>query len=280
MQTINRKSLLYRGEVEYADFCLNHVEGCAHGCKFPCYAMQLAKRFGKIKNIEEWMQPKLVSNALELLEKELPKHKGKINFVHLCFMTDPFMYRYPEVREMTLKIIQKLNANNIKVTSLTKGIVPRKLVDKSTYSEDNEYGITLVSLDDKFHRNFEQNSAPYKKRINALRYLSKSGCKTWVSMEPYPTPNLVEQDLLEILETISFVDKIVFGKLNYNVKSTQFKYNQEFYHKCVEIVKAFCKKHNIEYHIKEGTIKDGYVASTERLFQCPDPLPAPVCTLL
>ena len=35
MQKIKRKTLLYKSGVEYADYCLNHVEGCSHGCKFP-----------------------------------------------------------------------------------------------------------------------------------------------------------------------------------------------------------------------------------------------------
>ena len=46
---ISRSSLLYKSKVEYADFCINHVEGCSHGCTFPCYAFMMAKRFGKIK---------------------------------------------------------------------------------------------------------------------------------------------------------------------------------------------------------------------------------------
>ena len=48
-------------------------------------------------------------------------------------------------------------------------------------------------------------------------------------MEPYPTPNIIKQDLMEILEAVSFVDEIVFGRLNYNVKSSEFKYSKEFY---------------------------------------------------
>ena len=64
MLKIERKSLLYKSGVEYADFCLNHVEGCAHGCKFPCYAFQMAKRFGKVKTYSDWIKPKLVSNKI------------------------------------------------------------------------------------------------------------------------------------------------------------------------------------------------------------------------
>ena len=36
--------------------------------EYPCYAMQMAKRFGKVKTYEEWCEPKLVENALELLD--------------------------------------------------------------------------------------------------------------------------------------------------------------------------------------------------------------------
>ena len=72
-------------------------------------------------------------------------------------------------------------------------------------------------------------------------------------MEPYPTPNLIKQDLIEILESVSFVDKIVFGKLNYNIKSSEFKYNKEFYNSLTLTVIKFCKKNGIDYHIKQGT---------------------------
>ena len=254
MRTIKRKSLLYKSGVEYADFCLNHIEGCAHGCRFPCYAMNMAKRFGKVKNYSEWCKPKLVSNSLELLDKEIPKYKDQIKFVHLCFMTDPFMYKYKEVKEMTLKIIEKLNKNNIRCTVLTKGVYPKSLVNKEKYSILNEYGITLVSLNNEFKKVFEPNSAPYLDRIKYLKYLHDKGLKTWVSIEPYPPQNIIKQDLLEILNKIKFVDRIVFGKLNYNVKSSLFRENNYlFYEKRANQVINFCKKHNIQYHIKFGT---------------------------
>ena len=35
LQTITRKSLLYKTGVEYGNWTINHVEGCMHGCKFP-----------------------------------------------------------------------------------------------------------------------------------------------------------------------------------------------------------------------------------------------------
>jgi len=265
MQKTIRKSLLYKSGVEYADFCINHVEGCSHGCKFPCYAMQMARRFGKVKTYFDWLKPKLVSNALELLDKEIPKYKNQIKFVHLCFMTDPFMYSQREVINMTLKIIEKLNKNNIRCTSLTKGIYPKVLSNKQKYEINNEYGITLVSLSKNFKLKNEPFSAPYPDRIKSLKYLHHNGLKTWVSMEPYPTPNLIKQDLLKILEKISFVDKIIFGKLNYNVAASQFENNEVFYDEQANLVIDFCKSKGINYHIKYGTQKKDDI-KTEVIF--------------
>ena len=54
---IERKSMLYQTGVEYGDFTMNHVLGCSHGCKYPCYAFLLKKRFGQVKTYEEWCRP-------------------------------------------------------------------------------------------------------------------------------------------------------------------------------------------------------------------------------
>jgi DNA repair photolyase len=190
METILRKSLLYKTAVEYGDYTINHVQGYSHGCKYPCYAFNMAKRFGRTKSYDEWLKPKLVSNSLELLEKELPKYKDKIKSVHLCFTTDPFMYNYPEIEKMSLDIIALLQNNEIKVTALTKGVLPIELKE----FKNSEFGITLISLDESYREINEPGSAPYQKRIESLYNLHKEGIKTWVSIEPYPTPNIINQD--------------------------------------------------------------------------------------
>ncbi len=259
LPSITRKTMLYETKVEYGNFSMNPFLGCSHGCKYPCYALNLNKRTGRVKSYDEWVYPKIVQNTLELLEKEIPKYKKEINFVHLCFSTDPFMYNpiykrnYPKFRQFMLNIIKKLNRNGIRCTILTKGLLPEELADRSNYHEENEYGITLVSLDKKFKQQYEPYSAPFEDRISALKNLSEAGFKTWVSIEPYPTPNIVQQDLSKILEKISFVDKIIFGKLNYNKSSNNFENKNNFYEQCVESVIDFCNKNKIKLHIKRGT---------------------------
>lgn len=251
MQYIRRKSLLYKTKVEYGDYTLNHIQGCSHGCNYPCYAMLMAKRFGQIKSYNEWIEPKLVENSLELLENELPKFKDKIDNIHLCFTSDPFMYGNKEIEKMSLKIIDKINKNGIKCSVLTKGVLPKIL---ALQSKKNTYGITLISLNEDFRKIMEPGSAPYSERIDSLKYLSMQGFSTWVSIEPYPTPNIIEQDLEKILNKVSFANRIIFGRLNYNKKVSEYNDSKQYFNKLAKMVVEFCEQHKIEAYIKSGTI--------------------------
>ena len=251
MKTITRKSMLYQTGVEYGDYTMNHVQGCAHGCKYPCYAFMMKKRFGQIKDYNSWLEPYLVSNTLELLDKEIPRLRDKIQSVQLCFSTDPFMQGYPEVSDMSLAAIRKLNDNGIKCTVLTKGILPIELAD---LSPENEYGITLVSLTEAYRKRMEPHAAKCKDRLAALQALHDRGCRTWVSMEPYPTPNLVRQNLDRVLEAVAFTDRIIFGRTNYSKEVTAYPEHKDFYNRCARRVIEFCDEHGIAYHIKDGTL--------------------------
>lgn len=251
MKTITRKSMLYKTGVEYGDYTMNHVLGCVHGCKYPCYAYMMAKRFGTISSYEDWLEPRLVENTLELLDKEIPKLKDKIQSVQLCFTTDPFMFGYNEVGQMSIAAIKKLNQAGIKCTVLTKGILP---IELSTLSNENEYGITLISLDESYRSDIEPGAASYRARLESLKQLHDAGCKTWVSMEPYPTPNQIEQNIVDILEMVSFANRIIFGRTNYSKVATSYANHKQFYNEQAQQVIQFCQEHNIAYHIKKGTI--------------------------
>lgn len=254
MKTITRKTMLYQTGVEYGDYTMNHVQGCAHGCKFPCYAFLMKKRFGQIKDYEEWLEPCLVSNTLELLDREIPRLHDRIQSVQLCFTTDPFMNGYPEVSAMSIAAIRRLNNAGIRCTTLTKGILPMELAQ---LSPENEHGITLISLDEGYREKMEPGAAPYADRLAALRALHDAGCRTWVSIEPYPTPNLIEQDLQDILDAVNFVDKIIFGRTNYCKEVNAYKQHKAFYNKLAVQVTEFCEQNGIQYHIKEKTITEG-----------------------
>lgn len=253
MNTITRKTMLYKTGVEYGDYTMNHVLGCSHGCTYPCYAYMMAKRFGKVVSQDDWRQPRLVSNTLEILDKEIPRLRDKIHSVQLCFTTDPFMVGYDEVADMSIAAIKKLNNAGIRCITLTKGVTP---VEVASLSQDNEYGITLVSLDDAFRQRFEPYAASATDRLAALRYLHEHHCQTWVSIEPYPTPNIINQNLDELLDAVGFVDRIVFGRMNYSKLATAYSNRITFYNSAAACVIRFCEHHGIQYHIKNGTIVD------------------------
>jgi hypothetical protein len=57
-----------------------------------------------------------------------------------------------------------------------------------------------------------------------------------------------------ILDSISFVNKIIFGRLNYNVNVKKYVDYQNFFNSQSLKVIEFCKKNKKAYHIKKGTI--------------------------
>ena len=71
MNYITRNYMLYKSKAEFTDYAMNYVFGCSHGCQYPCAAYFQAKRFGRVENIQQWREPKIVANTLELLETPL-----------------------------------------------------------------------------------------------------------------------------------------------------------------------------------------------------------------
>jgi DNA repair photolyase len=243
METITRKSLLYKSGLGF--FCINHVQGCSHACRYPCYAYMMAHSHGRIKSFHDWCAPKLVENAGQLLKKELARKKIKPDNIHLCLSTDPFMKGYPAVVEMSLDLIGIINSFEIPCSVLTKGILPAELADHERFLASNSYGISLVSVDENFRREWEPGAASYSERINALKHLHEQGCKTFVHMEPYPTPNILAQDIEKIQEAVVFADQIDFGGWNYYDKVKQFSSHEKFYREQNNIVQRFCREHGI-----------------------------------
>lgn len=264
MDTIKRKSLLYESKVSYANYAINHVLGCAHGCLYPCYAFLEKKRFGVIKDYNDWRNPRIVENAMELLEKDLKRIGAEnIRDVHMCFTTDPFMYdpstrgNNREIQNLTMAILKRLAQENIQVTTLTKGLCPPGLKD---ITDKNRYGITLVSLSEEFQEKYEPYAAPVDRRIEMLRWQQERGLKTWVSMEPFPTPNIDPVELgsmKRLMDSISFVDKVVFGRWNYSKLPREYGLLNErplptdkFYRDMAARTKQYCEEKNIEFYDK------------------------------
>lgn len=252
MRTIRRRKLLYRTGVEYAQWAINHIEGCTHNCRFPCYA-RLIRRFDEAR----WGQPKVVENAFELLKKELKQHCHEIGNVHLCFSTDPFMVGFEPASVMSLGIIKEINKAGIPCTTLTKGVYPAEKLKR--LDPRNEYGITIITLDDEVRQQWEPGASTIDERLGALEKLHRAGLRTWVSIEPWMPPHLINGDLGKLLKRINFVQRIIFGKGNYNRKITEYaafrpSTLQNYYDMEAAKVIDFCRSRGISCHIKTGTM--------------------------
>jgi len=245
MDPIIRKSLIYpmtaSGTGAYA---ATHVLGCSHGCRFPCYAFLMMQRFGKVASYEEWCQPRLVANAMQLAQKELPRLRRKAHYVHLSFATDAFMYRHQEVTSLTIQLMRLINSYDIPVHTLTKGIIP---IEALQLSHENQFGITLVSVDEDFRKRYERGTAPYAERIAGLRRAHDLRFHCFVNMEPYPTPNIWQQDIIPILEAVSFADEIRLGQLNYNDTVKQYPGWRAYYRRIGALARDWCASHGIAY---------------------------------
>lgn len=255
---IRRKSLLYRTGVEYAEWALNPFLGCPHGCQYPCYAYLIARRFKKINSMDDWTKPRIVENAPKLLAKELDRltARGKLpRRVFMCFSTDPFPWdaergRPSDLGAVSLILARRLNEAGVPVTFLTKGVYPVSALLELPLAKDNEYGITLVG-DESFRKKFEPGAAPIQKRVEALAELANLGLKTWISIEPYPTPEIdpKAEDPVRILKMVPFIKKVVFGPWNYN-RRTKGKEAETFYRSVVSRLRWLCNHIGIKLLVK------------------------------
>jgi len=154
------------------------------------------------------------------------------------------MVGYPEVSAASLALIERLNAHGVRASVLTKGPLPAELLDPR-FDRGNTLGISLVSLDEGFRARFEPGAAPYRERIAALARLHAAGRRTLVHIEPYPTPNIVQQEIGPLLSAVAFVDELYFGGWNYSPLPGEPGRRDSFYHEQARIVRAFCRRQGI-----------------------------------
>jgi DNA repair photolyase len=161
-----------------------------------------------------------------------------------------------EICDLSRQIITRLNQSGVPVTTLTKGIYPNELVTVADHLHSaNQYGISLVSLSEPFRAEWEPGAAPVEERIASLRLLAGKGCQTWVSIEPYPTPNIdpTSADVESLLDALSFVDRVVFGMWNYNARASAYEREHGFYGRAAAQVSAWCMRNGKSLHVKSGT---------------------------
>lgn len=208
---------------------VNVALGCPNGC-FYCHGPRSCYK-------SDWTNERLPKqNPLDLVKGQNLNPEG----VFLSFATDPFVR---ENKKNTIDVLTFFIKKNIPTATLSKvDVAPIK---------GNRNGMTVVSLDRKFNQTWEPKAPLSIERVRKLRDKHDEGEYTWLSCEPYPCPAIWEQDLIELLDAINFVDFIIFGKWNYN-RLASTKEAKAFYGEKATEFKTYCEANKIRYWIKGG----------------------------
>ena len=214
-------------------WAVNVAWGCKNECLY-CYNRRLTRGL-------KMSYPK--ESPVDLVRKQL-ENGIEPEGVFMCFGTEPLL---TENIENTIAVVNVLRDYDIRVAVLSK---------MGTLNIDDfevRHGATLVSLSKSFSYIYEFNAAPPIYRLNKLIEMSEAGAFTWVSIEPYPPPAIYEQDLQELLNELTFVDFMIFGKWNYD-KRANIPEAKEFYKQAAVEFIDFCKGHGIRYHVKSDIL--------------------------
>lgn len=95
--------MITKGTKEWADSNLNFQKGCKNGCLY-CYAAQMAIRFKRCQNLEEWTNN--ISFNKKNLEKNYRKRKGRIMFPTAHDLTEE---NYDKTEQILTKLLEAGN---------------------------------------------------------------------------------------------------------------------------------------------------------------------------
>jgi DNA repair photolyase len=216
---------------------VNVAYGCSMGCSY-CYGPSAT--YQSLASWREVRYPK--EKPIELVRRQLDKGLCP-NGVFISFLTEPLL---PGVRESTEDLAQFLVDQDIKVAISSKSGV--------AMVTGVRHGMTVVSTDAGFTHRFEGINPEPMMRVETLRAIHDSGEYTWASLEPLPCPAIWEQDILEVLQRLDFVDFLILGKWNYDVRSSTSE-ARAYYRDAVLAFRDFCAEHGIRHHIKTGTLR-------------------------
>ncbi len=174
---------------------INVTNGCLFQCVY-CYARGYSQAPPK-GTVE------LYGNLPKLLEEELARKRKipsrvVINTSSDCFQPDP------EVLTVTYEVIRLLLDQRIGISFLTKGEIPQAFIRLFAKSADKVHAqIGLVSLSERYWKNYEPMALAPKLRLNNIRRLREIRINSEVRMDPIiPFLTDTEREVSELFEEI------------------------------------------------------------------------------
>ena len=216
---------------EYGDYAINIYTGCPHRCYY-CYAPNVLHR--DREEFHSHVEPR--SGIIEAVRKQLNAERITGKTVHLCFTCDPYPTGYDSTA--TREVIKLLKEAGNHVQILTKGDGSR---DFDLLDGEDWYGATISCYKTELQEKAEPGAASVYDRLTALSIAHVRGIKTWVSFEPV----LDAEDVMNLLTTPTYIDKVKIGKLNYRPSDIDWAaFGKE--------AEAKCKSMGLDYYIKDS----------------------------
>lgn len=193
---------------EYALLAASGYRYCNHSCRYCFNPLALHC------TAEEFTKPVVRQGVLTLFEKDCKElaAAGDQREILLSFSTDP----YNELEDryhITRAMIGTLIEYGLHFTILTKGKRPLRDIELLLQRPDLcRFGTTLTLLTEMDTAIWEPFATPGTDRIEALRYASMKGIRTWASIEPVLYP----QQSLELIQlAIPYCMEFRVGKFNH-----------------------------------------------------------------
>jgi len=216
---------------------VNVAYGCSMGCSY-CYGPK-----STYQSLDSWREVRFPKEKpLNLIRRQLEKGL-RPEGVFISFLTEPLL---PRVRNSTEDLAQFLIDQGIKVAISSKSDV--------CLVAGIRHGMTIVSMDAEFTRKFEGSNPEPMMRVEALKAVHDSGEYTWASLEPLPCPEIWSQNVFEVLRELQFVDFLILGKWNYDLRADTEE-AREYYCGAVGAFNKFCAEHGIRHYVKVDTLK-------------------------
>ncbi len=155
---------------------INITNGCIFECTY-CYARgySQAPQKGEVY---------LYANLPDLLREELLRKKIVPQWVILNTSSDCFQH-HPDILNITYEVIRILAGRGIGISFLTKGLIPHRFFDLLRISPEKILmQIGLVSLSERYWKEYEPGTPPPEKRLGNVQKLKEIGIVPEIRIDP------------------------------------------------------------------------------------------------
>ena len=213
-------------------YTLNPYTGCSLQCQY-CYITSY---------IRDGFSPRLKSNYLKVIERELKRKRNKINCISISFSTDPYQPLEAKYK-LTRKTLEMLSEYNIPTLIITKSPMVTRDID-ILKNMNVVVSITITTINEYKSRNIEPYAPNPFDRIEAVKFLSKEGLPCVVRIDPI-IPGYTD-DVNELHQLIREIYKAGAK----HIVSSIYKVKQDNFRRMVSKVQYFRRVYKRLYNIK------------------------------